>query len=321
MTYPAPRALVPKLRPMPSLRADSEGNTTQRTMREIPPEARAAEAELAKAHLPLVNYMVSEISSRIPRHVCRDDLVSAAMAGLAQAARSYDPSRGISFQRFASARIRGALLDELRSRDWASRSVRAKARSVAEATDTLTAKFGRQPTKSEVAQAMGSTQEEVDAVNSDVYRALVLNFDALPIDGNAEEVVLAGSSSPDEDILDNEKRAYLVAAVDRLPQRLRRVVVGYFFEELPMQTLARELGVTDSRISQMRAEALLLLKDALNAQLDPDLVVTEPSGRSAKRRSAYFAEVAAHDDYRRRLSPQAGQLASLVQPRDMAALA
>jgi RNA polymerase sigma factor for flagellar operon FliA len=191
---------------------------------------------------------------------------------------------------------------------------------VAQTTDQLTAKFGRQPSPAEVARAMGSSKSELDAINTDVYRALVLNFDALPIDGNAEEVLLAGQSGPDEDVLDNEKRAYLVAAVDHLPERLRRVVIGYFFEELPMQALAEELGVTDSRISQMRGEALVLLRDAINSQLDPDLVSREASGRVAKRRCSYYAEVAAHDDYRRRLDPGAGQLAALAQGR-MAALA
>jgi RNA polymerase sigma factor for flagellar operon FliA len=265
--------------------------------------------------------MVSEIAGRIPRHVCRTDLVSAGMAGLAQAARSFDPDRGISFQRFASSRIRGALLDELRSRDWASRSVRAKARDLAQTTDQLTARLGRQPSMAEVATAMGSSENELEAINTDVYRALVLNFDALPIDGNAEEVLLSNDAGPDDDVLDNEKRAYLVAAVDHLPERLRRVVVGYFFEELPMQVLAEELGVTDSRISQMRAEALVLLRDAINAQLDPEMVPDEPSERVAKRRYAYYAAVAAHDDYRRRLDPEAGQLASLAGRRDLAALA
>jgi RNA polymerase sigma factor for flagellar operon FliA len=266
--------------------------------------------------------MVAEVAGRIPRHVCRDDLISAGMAGLAQAARSYDPERGITFQRFASARIRGALLDELRSRDWASRSVRAKARDVQQVTDHLTGRLGRQPSKAEVATAMGATQGELEALNGDVYRALVLNFDALPIDGNAEDVLLAGDSSPDDDVLDNEKRSYLVAAVQHLPERLRRVVIGYFFEELPMQVLAEELGVTDSRISQMRAEALLLLKDAINSQLDPELVMTENEGRVAKRRCAYYAAVAAHDDYKRRLDPEAGQLSTIASRRSpVAALA
>ena len=280
----------------------------------------SAEEELARAHLPLVNYMVSEIASRVPRHVCRDDLASAGMVGLAQAARSFDPSRGISFQCFASARIRGALLDELRSRDWASRSVRAKARDVARTTDRLTSTLGRQPSPAEVARAMGYTEDELDAINANVYRAMLVNFDALPIDGNGEDVLLADQSGPDEDILDNEKRAYLVAAVDHLSERLRRVVIGYFFEELSMQTLAEELGVTDSRISQMRSEALALLKAAINTQLDPDLVRDEASGRVAKRRCSYYAAVASHDDYRRRLAPQAGQLSGLAGRRNTAAL-
>ncbi|MGH9104405.1 MAG: sigma-70 family RNA polymerase sigma factor [Acidimicrobiales bacterium] len=304
-------------------RADSGEPSGAAALRRAPGPGhdRAAEEELVRSHLPLVNYMVSEMASRIPRHVCRDDLMSAAMAGLAQAARSYDPERGISFQRFASSRVRGALLDELRSRDWASRSVRAKARDIAQATERLTAKLGRQPSTPEVAQTMGCSSGELETISGDVYRALVLNFDALPIDGNAEELLPSGQSAPEDGVLDNEKRAYLVAAVDHLPERLRRVVIGYFFEELPMQVLAEELGVTDSRISQMRAEALVLLRDAINAQLDPDLVEAGPSGRMAKRRCAYYAAVAAHDDYRRRLEPEAGQLASLSRQRSVAALA
>ena len=301
--------IAPKVRAMQSLRAKSGSST---------PVSRSDEDELVRKHLPLVNYLVSEMASRVPRHVNRDDLVSAGMAGLAQAARSYEPERGISFQRFASARIRGALLDELRSRDWASRSVRAKAREVANTTDRLTARFGRQPTKTEIAEAMGATQADLDSIDHDVHRALVLNFESLPKEG-AEP---AAERGPDDGVLDNERRAYLVAAVDHLPERLRRVVVGYFFQELPMADLAQELGVTDSRISQMRAEALELLRDALNAQLDPDLVSAERPGRVAKRRAAYFAAVASHDDYRRRLSAEAGQLASLQARREpVAALA
>jgi len=204
--------------------ADSGNNTTksaalvvqgERAMNEG--QRAKTEDQLVRAHLALVNYMVAEIAGRIPRHVCRDDLVSAGMAGLAQAARSFDPERGITFQRFASARIRGALLDELRSRDWASRSVRAKARDVQQVTDHLTARLGRQPSKAELATAMGATQGELEAINTDVHRALVLNFDALPIDGNAEDVLLGTEGGPDDDVLDNEKRAYLVAAVQHLP--------------------------------------------------------------------------------------------------------
>jgi RNA polymerase sigma factor for flagellar operon FliA len=105
----------------------------------------------------------------------------------------------------------------------------------------------------------------------------------------------------------------MVAAVANLPERLRRVVIGYFFEDLPMQTLADELSVTDSRISQMRSEALMLLRDGINSQLDPELVeLPVSSPQVARRRTAYFSAVAAHDTPLSRLIPAAGSLASLT---------
>src|ERR1700749_345629 len=109
------------------------------------------EDELVRKNLPLVHYAVAEIAAKIPRHVSRDDLISAGMAGLAQAARNFDVARGISFDRYASTRIRGALLDELRSCDWASRSVRSRARQVQGAVEELQASLGRTPTNQEVA--------------------------------------------------------------------------------------------------------------------------------------------------------------------------
>src|SRR5438552_17389136 len=134
------------------------------------------EEDLVREHLPLVHYAVAEMASRVPRHVSRDDLVSAGMAGLAQAARSFDPSRGINFDRYASTRIRGSLLDELRDRDWASRSVRSKARKVTAASEELTSKLGRLPSNDEVATHLGLEKKAVDSVSEDVHRAVVLNY-------------------------------------------------------------------------------------------------------------------------------------------------
>jgi RNA polymerase sigma factor for flagellar operon FliA len=278
--------------------------------------ARAAEGptedDLVRTHLPLVHYAVSEISARIPRHVGRDDLVSAGMIGLVQATRSFDPDRGTSFSRFANVRIRGAILDELRSRDWASRSVRAKARHIASISERLTAKLGRSPSHQEMAEATGMDGGELRSVNDDVHRAVVLNLEGLTVDGNAEEILVVGDDGPASILLDREQRSYLVAAVANLPARLQRVVIGYFLEELPMQTLAEELGVTDSRISQMRGEAVALLKDAIDAQLDPDRITPMVEApRVARRRAAYRRAVAGHNDFRTRLDPGAASLASL----------
>ena len=161
-----------------------------------------------REHLPLVHYAVSEMAAKVPRHVSRDDLVSAGMAGLAQAARSFDPARGISFDRYASTRIRGALLDELRDRDWASRSVRSKARKVANATDDLTAKLGRAPSNDEVAGHLGLDTKSIDSLNEDVHRAVVLNYDSMLAQGDAEDVMPSNHVTPDSVMLDRERRAY-----------------------------------------------------------------------------------------------------------------
>src|SRR5579859_6613443 len=119
-----------------------------------PPE-NPDEERLIKEHLFLVHRTVTQTSARIPAHVSRDDLLSAGMAGLAHAARHYDPQRGVPFDRYAATRIRGAVLDELRGFDWASRPVRTKARNLASLTESLTAALGRRPTEQELAEAAG----------------------------------------------------------------------------------------------------------------------------------------------------------------------
>jgi RNA polymerase sigma factor FliA len=268
-------------------------------------ETRAQfESDLVRENLALVQYVTSEIAHRVPNHVNRGDLVSAGMLGLAQAARSFDPERGIAFDRFASTRIRGALLDELRGRDWASRSVRARARGMQQATDELTNRLGRPPTPEEIATARRLPTDSVRKLVDDVHRATVLNYESLVLEGDAEEFLAAGEPSPEEAILERERRSVLTDAVAALPERLRRVVVGYFFEERSMQDLADELGVSESRVSQLRAEALLLLKDGMNSQLDPDQLAPEPrpNGRVARRKAAYYASVAQGSEPKSRVS-------------------
>jgi len=270
-----------------------------------------------REHLPLVQYVVSEVAHRVPSHVSRSDLVSAGMLGLAQAARSYDPERGIAFDRFASTRIRGALLDELRGRDWASRSVRARARGLQAAHEELTNKLGRTPSPTEVAEMLDVPTDTVHKLVDDVHRATVLNYDSLVLEGDAESFIANDDAGPEDTILDRERKAYLMDAVHALPERLQRVVIGYFFEERSMQELADELGVSESRISQLRAEALLWLKDGVNSQLEPDAVASEarPNGRVARRKAAYFAAVSAGSSASERVSARPIQTTEVVSHR------
>ncbi len=282
------------------------------------------EEQLVRDHLQLVGYVVTEIANRVPGHVTRNDLVSAGMLGLAQAARSFDPDRGIAFDRFASTRIRGALLDELRGRDWASRSVRSKARSMQIATEDLTAKLGRTPTTDEVAEVLDLDPTTVHKLVDDVHRATVLNYESLALDGDAESfIVTSDIESPEEAIVSRERRAFLTDAVASLPERLRTVVIGYFFEERSMQDLADELGVSESRVSQLRAEALLLLKDGINSQLEPDQVAEEarPNGRVARRKAAYYAQIAASSTYNDRLAGDAESVQAKADRLDRRAAA
>jgi len=261
--------------------------------------------ELVRTHLPLVHHVVADMIARVPRHIPRDELTSAALYGLVQAARAYDPNRGVSFDRYARRRMQGALLDDLRSRDWASRGVRAAARRVRSVTDELTVSLGRIPTATEAGAAAGLSAGEVSRLNDDVHRATVLNYDSVFRDSEDCDALSTPDADPGEVLLHRERQAYLRDAVAALPERLRVVVVGCFFEERPMLELARELGVTESRVSQMKAEALALLREGLDATLevsDTDAASKPPSeGRVARRKAAYFAAVAAGSSYRDRL--------------------
>jgi RNA polymerase sigma factor for flagellar operon FliA len=249
---------------------------------------------LIVVHVPLVGHIVRETIARVPSHVDRDDLSSAGLTALVQAAHSYDPERGVPFNRYASTRIRGAILDELRSIDWASRSVRRRARELDATRGQLATVLGRPATTTEIAHASGLSTDEVSANADDVARAQVLSLHASEDESLSER--LASSTPTPEALFEHRERlTYLTEAIAELPERLRHVVEQYFIAERPMAEIADTLGVTESRVSQLRAEALVLMRDALNHALEPDLVAqpARPGGAAARRREAYFAAVAA----------------------------
>lgn len=248
--------------------------------------------ELVTENLALVGYHVNAMLARVPSYVSRSDLVSAGHLALVRAARSYDETTGVPFARYAALRIRGALVDELRSMDWVSRGARQRARRITTLTDEMTGTLGRAPSRVELAEAMGVAVEEVDAARGDA-ETRVLSIEGF--DGSIADTVVSTTMGPEESLLVNERLQFLGAGVAALPERLRYVVEQLFFHDRPVSELADELGVTQSRISQLRTEALGLLKDGINASLDPELVpvADRPEGVAERRRRAYFAQVAA----------------------------
>ncbi|GAB7038184.1 MULTISPECIES: sigma-70 family RNA polymerase sigma factor [Catenuloplanes] len=259
--------------------------------------------DMIRANMALVGHLVRDMLGRVPAHVNRDDLTSAGLAALVTAARGFDPERGIPFHRFAATRIRGALLDELRGLDWASRSVRSRARAADTGRQHLTATLGRTPTPQELAEYLGVPVSEINSTADDVQRAVVLSLQGFTT-GSADDMVTESTMGPEELLVHRERIGYLHNAIEALPERLRIVITRYFLNEEPMAVIAAELGVTESRISQLRAEALTLLRDGLNTHLDPEQVKT--SGRAdgcvARRRATYFAQIANRGDLSSRLA-------------------
>jgi RNA polymerase sigma factor FliA len=220
-----------------------------------------------------VRHIVFQVAVRFPRHVDREELARAGALGLVEAARRYDGARGVPFQRFAAQRIRGAILDAVRSADWAPRSVRSLARTLEQTNQQLASTLGRPPTLDEVAEALDTTPAQVARLQDRIHRSVVLALDHHLTDGGPDE------PQPSEALERRELHAYVRDAVRLLPERHKLVIIGYFLEGRSSGELARFLGITESRVSQLRSEALGLLRDAINAQFGD-----APESMPARRR-------------------------------------
>ena len=299
----------------------SEISAAEKAGVETPAVETPSVDDLVRSHLPLVGHLVRELLTRLPAHVNRDDLVSAGMMALVLAAKSFDASRGVPFGRFAAIRIRGALTDELRTMDWASRAVRGKARELDAVRTELAARLGRNPRREEVAHVMGVSVSDLDAVDSDVARASVLSIQGITPDQGAELLPSTGDG-PETVLLRREQIGYLHDAIAVLPDRLRVVVEQYFFGQRRMVDIAADLGVTESRVSQLRSEALALLKVGMRNQ-DAEMAAELPAETSRKRagaRDAYTAAVAARSTLAGRLEATTvlGEVRAAMRPGTIA---
>ena len=248
---------------------------------------------LVTEHLPLASFAVNAVAARIslPGHVSREDLLSCAHVALVEVAKRFDPSAGASFSTYALARLQGAVLDELRSGDWASRSVRAAARRTDAAADALTIELGRPPTKQELAASLGVARSDLDNLQIDVHRAVMVSIDAESGDGNSLDLPDTGES-PERAVLRGERARYLLEAIRALPDRLDEVVERNFFGDESLTDIADDLGVTLSRVSQMRARALTLLHAAMSEVWDGRAVPADGGVRARNQQRSYVERVA-----------------------------
>ena len=224
-----------------------------------------AQNRLIEENLPIVGYHVSEVLRRVPAHVDREELASAGAEALVRAARAFDPTLGVPFARYAATRIRGALIDELRSMDWISRGARTRVRAYSDMVDRLSGILGRKPSEEEVAEALGVGIAEVRTAREDAQRRTV-SLDEEPL---LYQNIGSGIAGPEDQLLASERIHYLNAAVDALPEKLRMVIVALYREDVAVKDLAERMGVTQSRISQLRTQALDMMREAVNAALSP----------------------------------------------------
>lgn len=270
-------------------------------------EVTAAPMTSVEQYLPLVEQIVVQVAVNFPRHVDRGELARAGVLGLVEAAHRYEEGRGVPFDRFAARRIRGAILDAVRSADWAPRSVRSMSRKADSTEQRLASEMGRVPTMDEIAKSLNTTTQELANLRDRVFRSVVLALDYRLGDEDedlslVDVLVDRTATEPSEELESREMRSYLRDAVKLLPERHRLVVVGYFLEGRTSEELANFLGVTESRISQLRSEALEMLKEGIQAQYAAAATPHEsPSGRVARRKAAYAASISTQSDWRSRL--------------------
>ena len=214
---------------------------------------------LVLAYAPMVRYIASRKLRELPAHCDVDDLASAGLVALLETIDRFDPAKGASFEQYAWTRVAGALIDELRKQDWASRSVRREGRRIERARDSFFARHGILPTEVELAAELGTTVDELRATLEDIDRSDVgsLNAPARGADDAAlvevGETIQApeGDHEPEAALLGADRSAAVRAAIERLSEREREVLALVHVQELPGAEIGRMLGVSESRVSQI----------------------------------------------------------------------
>ena len=227
------------------------------------------------AYSPLVKYVAGRMASGLPAHVEEADLISYGLLGLISAVERFEPEREIKFETFAVTRIKGAIIDELRSLDWVPRSVRAKARQIERANAKLENELQRAPTDEEMAAALETTVDDFQASLTQIANSSIVALDELWTlsDASGDQVSLLDTiederaPDPVREMDTSETRDRLADAVAGLPEREKLVIALYYYENLTLREIGEVLGVTESRVSQLHTKAVLRLKSHLQSDV------------------------------------------------------
>jgi RNA polymerase sigma factor for flagellar operon FliA len=223
-----------------------------------------------KQYAPLVKYVAGKVAVGMPHNVEFDDLVEFGVFGLLDAIEKFDPDKNVKFKTYAVTRIRGAIFDELRSIDWVPRSVRQHAREIEDAISSLEAQLGRTATDQEVANSLGMNENEYLKTMMKISGTSILSLDDVWFSGDENDKVSIGDSiespsnlNPDVIVEKDEIRRVIVEAINELPDKEKKILVLYYYEDLTLKEIGEVLEVTESRVSQLHTKAILRLRAKL----------------------------------------------------------
>lgn len=227
---------------------------------------------LIKEFAPTIKCLASRLAFRLPSYLDAEDLISVGLIGLLSAFERYDPTREAKFKTYAEYRIRGAMLDEIRSMDWIPRSVRDRISALQRVNNNLQKRLGRPPTEEEIGTALGLQNEELREFLVRSQGAIMLSLDDLDAHHLEPRMLMQcmadpGAKDPLAILVSEDKRKILAKSIEALPQKERLVLTLYYYEELTMKEIGKVLSVTESRVSQLHSQALIRLKGALKVDI------------------------------------------------------
>jgi RNA polymerase sigma factor for flagellar operon FliA len=222
--------------------------------------------DLLKRFAPLVRHVVERVAATLPRNVDHEDLYSAGVLGLLDAHEKFDTGKGVKFETYAVWRIKGAVLDQLRALDWASRSMRRKARNLDGVTRKLDQKLGRAASEDEVARELKMSRDDFYRLLDHVRGAVLVSLDETRTNDGEDQGTLAdhladpNAEDHEAALEDRQQRQLMLNTIDHLPEQERLVVALYYYEHLTLKEIGRTLGISESRVSQVHTRAMTRLR-------------------------------------------------------------